>query len=119
MGAAIALIRAAECWSRQHGAVSLEALCLNAPAKAVCWNAGFALRNSWTGRLPLLPAFFRMELAESEMSNICEGLKETHCIILANVFGAIRTIKSIKFKSMTLVLSFCIGFNFVQGRIGC
>jgi len=63
-GAAIALIRAAECWSRQHGAVSLEALCLNAPAKALCWNAGFALRNSWTGRLPLLPAFFRMELTE-------------------------------------------------------
>jgi len=63
-GAAIALIRAAECWSRQHGAVSLEAMCLNPPAKAVCWNAGFALRNSWTGRLPLLPAFFRMELAE-------------------------------------------------------
>lgn len=63
-GAAIALIRAAECWSRQHGAVSLEAMCLNAPAKAVCWNAGFALRNSWTGRLPLLPAFFRRELTE-------------------------------------------------------
>jgi len=62
-GVAAALLTAAERWAKEKGATSIETVCLSMEAKAACWNAGFELWNSWTGRLPLVPATFFKKIA--------------------------------------------------------
>lgn len=61
-GTASALVAAAEVWALEHGADTLEALCLNGAAKAAALSSGFELRNPRIGAIPLLPAVFLKRL---------------------------------------------------------
>ncbi|CAJ1427158.1 unnamed protein product [Effrenium voratum] len=66
-GAALALLRAAEGWAQGRGLKRVEAVCLNAAAKAACWNMGLELTNPRFGRLPMLPAFFAREIPSGSL----------------------------------------------------